>query len=67
MKARVSVYLAIIALLGSFLFWKGAYDMSYQNIVISSGHGLHIPGARDLIDEVTEARRVTDRVAEIKI
>ena len=39
--------------------------MQYQNIVISSGHGLHVPGARDLIDEVTEARRVTDRVAEI--
>ena len=39
--------------------------MSYQNIVISSGHGLHVPGARDLIDEVTEARRVTDRVAEM--
>ena len=36
-----------------------------MNIVISSGHGLNVPGARDIIDEVTEARRVTDRVAEI--
>ena len=36
-----------------------------MKIVISSGHGKHVPGARDLIDEVTEARRVTDRVAEI--
>ena len=35
-----------------------------MKIVISSGHGLHSPGARDIIDEVTEARRVTDRVAE---
>jgi len=36
-----------------------------MNIVISSGHGLHVPGARDIIDEVTEARRVTDWVAAI--
>jgi len=36
-----------------------------KDVTHSSGHGLHIPGARDLIDEVTEARRVTDRVAEI--
>ena len=35
-----------------------------MKIIISSGHGLHAPGARDIIDEVTEARRVTDRVAE---
>lgn len=36
-----------------------------MKIVISSGHGLHIRGARGLIDEVDEARRVTDRVAAI--
>ena len=36
-----------------------------MRIVISSGHGLHVPGARDIIDEVAEARRVTDRVAKI--
>ena len=34
-------------------------------IVISSGHGLHVPGARSLMDEVTEARRVTNRVAQL--
>jgi len=34
-------------------------------IAISSGHGLHARGARDIIDEVDEARRVTDRVYEI--
>jgi len=36
-----------------------------MTVAISSGHGLHVPGARGLIDEVTEARRVTDRVSAI--
>jgi len=36
-----------------------------MRIAISSGHGLHVSGARGIIDEVTEARRVTDRVAAI--
>jgi len=36
-----------------------------MSIVISSGHGLFVRGARGLIDEVDEARRVTDRVADI--
>lgn len=36
-----------------------------MNIIISSGHGLHVAGARGIIDEVTEARKVTDRVASI--
>ena len=36
-----------------------------MRIVISSGHGLFVRGARGVIDEVDEARRVTDRVAEI--
>jgi len=36
-----------------------------MRIVISSGHGLFVPGARGIIDEVEEARRVTDRVAAI--
>jgi len=36
-----------------------------MKIVISSGHGLHVSGARGIINEVTEARRVTDRVAAI--
>ena len=34
-------------------------------ILLSSGHGLNVSGARDLIDEVTEARRVTNRVGII--
>ena len=36
-----------------------------MSITISSGHGLHIRGARDIIDEVDEARHVTNRVADI--
>jgi len=36
-----------------------------KRIAISSGHGLHVRGARGIIDEVDEARRVTDRVAQI--
>lgn len=36
-----------------------------MRIAISSGHGLFIRGARGIIDEVEEARKVTDRVAEI--
>ena len=34
-------------------------------VVISSGHGLLVRGARGIIDEVDEARRVTDRVSDI--
>jgi hypothetical protein len=36
-----------------------------MKIVISSGHGQFVRGAYDILDEVTEARRVVDRVAEI--
>ena len=36
-----------------------------MKIVLSSGHGLFVRGARGIIDEVDEARRVTNRVAEI--
>jgi len=36
-----------------------------MTICISSGHGLHVAGARSIIDEVTEARRVTDRMSEL--
>jgi N-acetylmuramoyl-L-alanine amidase len=32
---------------------------------MSSGHGLHIRGAHGILDEVNEARRVVDRVAEL--
>jgi hypothetical protein len=36
-----------------------------DNIVISSGHGKYIRGASGYLDEVNEARRVVDRVAEL--
>jgi N-acetylmuramoyl-L-alanine amidase len=36
-----------------------------MNIVISSGHGKYIRGASGYLDEVDEARRVVDRVAEL--
>ena len=36
-----------------------------EEIVISSGHGLYVRGARGVLDEVDEARRVVNRVAEI--
>ena len=36
-----------------------------MRIAISSGHGLFVRGARGIIDEVDEARKVTDRVAAI--
>jgi hypothetical protein len=38
--------------------------MSYKSIVISSGHGLLVRGAHGIIDEVDEARRVTEQLAE---
>jgi N-acetylmuramoyl-L-alanine amidase len=42
--------------------------MSYNRVVISSGHGLYVRGASGPapwgLDEVNEARRVVDRVAE---
>ena len=36
-----------------------------MRIAISSGHGLYVRGARGIIDEVDEARKVTDRVAAL--
>lgn len=38
--------------------------MSFTSIAISSGHGKYVSGASCYIDEVTEARRVTNKVAE---
>ncbi|MGG3890034.1 N-acetylmuramoyl-L-alanine amidase [Metabacillus fastidiosus] len=35
----------------------------FNNIGISSGHSLLVRGATDLIDEVNEARQVTNRIA----
>jgi N-acetylmuramoyl-L-alanine amidase len=46
------------------LFPAGEKDMVYGSIVISSGHGKHVRGAAGILDEVDEARRVVDRVAE---
>jgi N-acetylmuramoyl-L-alanine amidase len=38
--------------------------MSYDSIVISSGHGKYVRGASGILDEVDEARRVVERVAD---
>ena len=38
--------------------------MSYNRIVISSGHGKYVRGASGILDEVDEARKVVDRVAK---
>jgi N-acetylmuramoyl-L-alanine amidase len=38
--------------------------MPYERIVISSGHGLKVRGASGILDEVDEARKVVNRVAE---
>jgi N-acetylmuramoyl-L-alanine amidase len=38
--------------------------MSYGSVVISSGHGLHVRGASGILDEVDEARKVVECVAE---
>jgi len=42
----------------------GAISMTYNSIVISSGHGSKIRGAHGILDEVDEARRVTEQLAE---
>lgn len=39
--------------------------MSYSQINISSGHSINCQGASDIINEVTEARKVVDRVYEM--
>ena len=38
--------------------------MTYNSIVISSGHGSKIRGAHGILDEVDEARRITEYLAE---
>lgn len=38
--------------------------MSYDRIVISSGHGKLVRGASGILDEVDEARKVVERVAD---
>lgn len=42
----------------------GEKPMPYGSIVISSGHGKYVRGASGILDEVDEARKVVDRVAE---
>jgi N-acetylmuramoyl-L-alanine amidase len=37
--------------------------MTYQQVVISSGHGKYIRGAAGVLDEVDEARKVVEQVA----
>ena len=37
--------------------------MAYERIVISSGHGKYVRGASEIIDEVDEARKVTNDLA----
>jgi N-acetylmuramoyl-L-alanine amidase len=39
--------------------------MTYNRIVISSGHGKHVRGASGIIDEVDEARRVVNEVTRM--
>lgn len=39
-------------------------SMPYQQVVISSGHGKYVRGASGILDEVDEARKVVDRVAQ---
>jgi hypothetical protein len=38
--------------------------MTYKSVVISSGHGLYVRGASGILDEVDEARRVVNRLAD---
>ena len=42
---------------------RGATER-YKRIVISSGHGKYVRGASGILDEVDEARRVVERVAD---
>lgn len=39
--------------------------MTYSQINISSGHSINCQGASDIINEVTEARKVVDRIYEM--
>lgn len=39
--------------------------MSYNKVIISSGHSINCQGASDIINEVTEAINVVNRVSEI--
>jgi N-acetylmuramoyl-L-alanine amidase len=47
-----------------FPYQQGVAEMTYSSIVISSGHGKYVRGASGILDEVDEARRVVERVAD---
>jgi N-acetylmuramoyl-L-alanine amidase len=48
----------------TFPYQQGRPVMPYESIVISSGHGKLVRGASGILDEVDEARRVVERVAD---
>lgn len=39
--------------------------MTYNSVVISSGHGKYVRGASGILDEVDEARKVVNKVSEL--
>jgi N-acetylmuramoyl-L-alanine amidase len=43
---------------------RGMVPVAFNRIVISSGHGKHVPGAVGILNEVEEARRVVEAVAD---
>jgi N-acetylmuramoyl-L-alanine amidase len=43
---------------------RGAVPVAFNRIVISSGHGKHVQGANGLLNEVDEARRVVEALAD---
>jgi N-acetylmuramoyl-L-alanine amidase len=43
---------------------RGTVTVTYEQIVISSGHGKFVRGATGILDEVDEARDVVERVAD---
>src|SRR5262249_30685226 len=47
------------------LYHTSSIGNSSMTVVISSGHGKYVPGAVGILNEVDEARRVVDRVAEV--
>jgi N-acetylmuramoyl-L-alanine amidase len=48
----------------TFPYQERATEMSYDSIVISSGHGLKVRGASGVLDEVDEARKVVEHLAD---
>lgn len=43
---------------------RGSVPVAFNRIVISSGHGKHVPGAVGILNEVEEARRMVEAVAD---